>query len=226
MLRLPNYLRNVFLLILLSSCASTMLTNKNIQPNEIHNIGSFEAISMVRQIKKGNQAVYNDSLSRLSSQILDSIILHSESPKIVTKLDLSDDKLKNKVYKDILNTISEITNSKKLEGIKTTPILDSIIKSQNQRYALCVVNIGFERIKGNYGKQIAKGIGLGILTLGMYSESPIKESTSLYAMILDAEKSSVVFYNTIPMVVKSPTDKNNLNEQYKLLWNKYLYNNP
>lgn len=101
--------------------------------------------------------------------------------------------------------------------------MDSIVKNENQRYALCLITSGFERRKGNYGNQIAKGIGIGLLTLGMYTTAPIKSNTSLYAMIYDAERSHVVFYNHIPLIEKSPTDKKNLDKLYHELFEGYFY---
>ncbi|USL96360.1 hypothetical protein D1J36_004460 [Riemerella anatipestifer] len=223
MSKLAKILKGLLALLVLNSCASMMLNDKSIQPSEISNLGNFETISMIRLIKKGNQSEPSDSLSNLSSKIMDSIIWSSSSPKITTKFNLTDEKLKKRVEDDILKTMLHIRDTRKLDHIKTTPAMDSIVKAQNQRFALCVVNTGFDRRKGNYGNQIAKGVGIGILTMGMYTPVPIKANTAVYAMIFDAEKSTVVFYNTIPFVEKSPTDKKNLGQLYSKLFEGFFY---
>ena len=103
--------------------------------------------------------------------------------------------------------------------------MDSIVKSQNQRFGLCLISTGFDRKKGNYGKQIAKGIGVGILTMGMYTPVPYKANTTLYAMIFDSQNSSVVMYNIIPMVEKSPVDEKNLAALYSKIFQNYFKKN-
>lgn len=221
---MKKILKNLAVLLLLNSCASTMMTSNNIQPNEINNLGNFQTISLIRLIEKGNQSKYNDSLSILSTRIMDSIISNTNNPKVRNQFTLKDKQLQTKVENDILKIVSEIRNAKKLDQIRTTPLMDSIVKNQNQRFAMCIINAGFDRKKGNYGNQIAKGIGVGILTMGMYTPVPIKANTSMYAMIFDAQKSSVIFYNTIPFVEKSPTDKKNLNQLYNKIFDGYFYN--
>lgn len=217
-------LKSVGVLLLLSSCASTMLTNKTVQPNEINNLGSFSTISLIRLIEKGNQSRPSDSLSLVSTKIMDSVIAHNSNPKINSNLTVSDDKLKRRLEQDIIKTISEVRSSKKIENIRSTSLMDSIVKSQNQRYALCVVNTGFDRRKGNYGNQIAKSIGIGILTMGMYAPVPVKANTSMYAMIFDAQQSQIIFYNTVPIIEKSPTDRKNLSQLYNRIFDGYFYN--
>lgn len=198
-----------------------MLINKGIKSNEIKNIGYFEPISLISLIEKGNQAKLNDSLSLISTKVLDTIIENSNNPKISKQFQIDDSKLKLRLENDILKTMSAIKKTKKLEFIKTTNLMDSIVKNENQRFALCVINSGFDRRKHNYGNQIAKGIGIGILTLGMYTPVPIKSNTSTYVMIYDAQNSSIVFFNYFPIIEKSPTDKKNLNFIYNKLFEKY-----
>lgn len=208
-------------ILLLNSCATTLLTNKNIQPNEVQDIGYFEPISLISLIQKGNQSKPNDSLSNVSTNVLDSIIGNSSSPKISKNFKVENPKLKLRLENDILRTMSEIRKTKKIDNVKTSALMDSIVKSQNGRFALCVVNSGFARRKNNYGNQVAKGIGIGILTLGMYTPVPIKANTSTYAMIYDANDSSIVFFNYFPLIEKSPVDKKNLNYIYSKLFEKY-----
>ena len=70
-----------------------------------------------------------------------------------------------------------------------------------------IIATGFTRIKGNYGGQIAKGIGVGLLTLGMVVPTPIKANSAVHAMIVDAKEDNVAFYQ------RSRQEKEPLNEQ-------------
>ncbi len=128
----------------------------------------------------------SDSLSMLSAKKLDSIVLLSRAPKVQRKFEVQDAALNHKLQEDILAVMGEVKRTNKIDKVKSTPLMDSIIKSHDQRFALCLVDTGFGRKKGNYGKQIAKGIGVGILTMGVYTPVPYKANTTLYAMIVDA----------------------------------------
>ncbi len=208
-------------MLLLTSCASTLLTSKNVLSSEVQNIGYVEPISFISLIQKSNQTKPNDSLSLISTKVLDSIIRSSSQPKISKQLTFTDLKLKNRLENDLLKTMTEIRKSKKLDHIKTTPLMDSVAKSENQRFVLFTVNAGFARRKNNYGNQVLKGIGVGILTMGMYAPVPVKANTSTYAMIYDAQNSSVVFFNYFPLIEKSPVDRKNLNYIYSKLFETY-----
>lgn len=209
--------------LLLSSCASTMLTNKSVPPAEITDLAQLESISMIHLIEKGNRMKPNDSLSQLSTRLLDSIAAGSANPRVHRALAVTDTVAKKRLQTDILLTLEAISKSGKLEQIRTTPLMDSIARSQNQRFTLCLVNAGFARKKGNYTNQIAKGIGIGILTMGLVTPVPVKATTSLYAMIYDAQNSSVVFYNNLLPVEKSPVDAQNLHQLYQRMYAGYFY---
>ena len=103
------------------------------------------------------------------------------------------------------------------------PILDSVMKSNHQRFALATVVTGFGRKQGNFGNQVAKGIGVGILTLGMYAPVPVKSNSTLYGIILDSDRNEIIFYGKALPVEKSPTDRKVMEQQYKKLFKGYLY---
>src|SRR5690606_12869904 len=94
--------------LLLNSCATTLLTDKDVSPAEVKNISYHEPISFINLIEKGNQAKLNDSLSHVSTVILDSIIKNSGHPKVSKRLDVTEQKLKMRLENDLLKTVSEI----------------------------------------------------------------------------------------------------------------------
>ena len=106
-----------------------------------------------------------------------------------------------------LEYFKKIFQQQKLDGIKLTPTIRTVLKENNQRFALLVVSNGFGRRAGNYGAQAAKGVGVGILTLGMYAPVPVKSSLALYAAILDADRDEVIYFSKTIPVEKSPTGR-------------------
>lgn len=219
-------MKNLFILsaalVVLTSCAATMLTDKSVKAADITDLANFETVSMIHFIEKGNRMQPNDSLSLISTRVLDSIALASQNPRILRSLTVADTATRKQFRADVLLTMEQIMKSGKLEQVRTTPLMDSIARSQNQRYTLCLVNAGFARKKGNYTNQVAKGIGIGILTLGMVTPVPIKANTSMYAMIYDSQRSSVVFYNAAMPVERSPVDPANLTQMYSKMYNGFF----
>ena len=100
---MKKILKSLAVLLLLNSCATTMITNNSTQPNEINNLGYFETISIIRLIEKGNQSKPSDSLSILSNKIMDSIIANTNNPKVNNHFAVSNERLRARIENDILN---------------------------------------------------------------------------------------------------------------------------
>ncbi|MFV5703158.1 hypothetical protein ACM55F_14920 [Flavobacterium sp. XS2P12] len=209
--------------LIVTSCVTNKYISKNVKATEITEIKYFAPLSYVSLIEKGNKSVLNDSLSSISKVLLDSVIRNNNNFRIEKRIDVNGIKNNIKVNNELSFLIQTIMNNRKLEGVKLTPTIDSIMKSNKQRFAMASVTTGFGRKKGNYGNQVAKGIGVGILTLGMYAPVPIKSSFSLFTIILDSERNEVVYYcKTLP-IEKSPTDLMTIEKQYRTLYEGYIY---
>lgn len=218
-----TYLIGIGITVVLSSCATNKYISKNVKATEITDIKYFAPLSYVSLIEKGNKSVLNDSLSSMSKVLLDSVIRNNNAFKIEKRIDVNGLKNNLKVTNELSFLIQTIMNTRKLEGVKLTPTIDSIMKANKQRFAMASVTAGFGRKKGNYGNQVAKGIGVGILTLGMYAPVPIKSSFSLFTIILDSERNEVVYYcRTLP-IEESPTNYEAIEKQYRALYQGYRY---
>jgi hypothetical protein len=210
--------------IIFQSCVTNKYLSSTTPVNEILNIEYFEPYSYIYLIKKGNKSELNDSLSIRSRQMIDSVIYSNmKLYKIKGKIILKNKTINEKVENELYFLIESAMQKRKLEGIKITPTIDSILESRNQRFALGVVATGFSRKKGNYGGQIAKGVVVGVLTLGLFAPVPIKTNLSLYSILVDSEKDEIAFYkNTLP-IEKSPTDPSVIKEQLDKIYEDYLF---
>ncbi len=82
-------------------------------------------------------------------------------------------------------------------GIRVVAIPETVLellKRKNIKYTLVTFGAGFVRKEGNYGDQIAKGIGIGILTLGMVVPIPYKANSTIVCYIIDTERNEIAFY--------------------------------
>lgn len=213
-----------FWMLFLTSCgANKFLSSPTTPPNEISDLSYFEPLSYIQYIEKGNKVALSDSLSKITFTKLDSILSHNKSTYGLNSKIVINDHVVKSLFENELGYLSETIGLRRnLKNIPLTPTIDSILKSQNQRFALAIVATGFGRKKGNYGGQVAKGAAIGLLTLGMYVPTPIKSNLTLHAFIFDSEKNEIVFYNRSMPVEKDPTNSEFIKNQLISLFNGYF----
>ena len=219
--------KSIVLLIILfiCSCSVNRSLKTSTPTSEILSLSYFEPIAFINYVEKGNKSVPSDSLSAITKHKLDSL-MHKHKNRLRLSNELT---FENEISKSIFNSetgrlAEAITRQRSLNGIKITPVIDSVMEKNNTRFAVSVVAVGFGRRKGNYGGQVAKGIGVGILTLGMVTPVPIRSSLNLYGFIFDSKKDEVTYYNRqIPNKEVSPTDSESMEKLLLELFNGYLY---
>ena len=219
--------KSIVLLIILFiySCSVNRSLKTSTPTSEILSLSYFEPIAFINYVEKGNKSVPSDSLSVITKHKLDSL-MHKHKSRLRLSNELT---FENEISKSIFNSetgrlAEAITRQRSLNGIKITPVIDSIMEKNNTRFAMSVVAVGFGRRKGNYGGKVAKGIGVGILTLGMVTPVPTKSSLNLYGFIFDSKKDEVTYYNRqIPNKEVSPTDSESMEKLLLELFNGYLY---
>lgn len=213
----------IIILISTYSCVTNKILTSSVQPNTINNMGYFEPISYIHLVEKGNKSKLNDSLSKLTKTKIENILLTNMNKfHISDSIKFENDSLKKKFENEILYLTMIIDQKRTLKDITIPPTTDSILKINNKRYGLAIIIAGFERRKGNYGGQVAKGIGVGILTLGMYTPVPIKAKLKIYGIIFDSKLKNIAFYRS-NIIEKSPTDSIILKKQLTRLFEGYFY---
>ncbi|MGB7395266.1 MAG: hypothetical protein WA913_12810 [Pricia sp.] len=210
--------------LLLTSCGANKFLTSSTTSNEIKELKYLEPLTYVQYIEKGNKPVLSDSLSSITQAKLDSILGNSKlTLRLTERLALDNDTIKARIENELGYLSQLIAQRRKLDGIPITPTIDSILKSNNQRFTLATVATGFGRRKGNYGGQVAKGAAIGILTLGMYVPTPIKSNLTLHAFIFDSKKKEIAFYKRSMPVEQEPTAPEVIKKQLIGLFNGYFY---
>ena len=200
--------------LLFQACASSEELSKIIKPDEINRLGYFTPISHMGIIEKGNKGVRSEFLSKESTMLLDSLIITKKQAfNIHTFLTPSDSVIDNRLNKEINYLTLQATTKRKVYNVDLLPTIDSIMEANNERFAVAFVATGFSRAKGNYGGQVAKGIGVGLLTLGMYTSVPIKSNSTIHAVIFDAKHNTVALYKRSQLIDKEPTDRKVVSKQ-------------
>ena len=220
------------IVILCTSCSASKFLVSDVKSAAINEMLKIEPFSYISLIEQGNMsATYNDSISNYAKIVLNEALeifrgrlnLSSEEIEII-------DSFERKALEQELNfLIMSAERNRSINNIPITPLIDSMLIANNKRFGLIVVQNGFTRAKGNHGGQIAKGVGMGIitgiLTMGMVSsyQVPTKANSTLYAVIVDSENKNIAFYNKSVMQDKEPTEKENITKQLHKVFEKYFW---
>lgn len=209
--------------MLFNSCGTGKMMVSSVRPDEIRQLKLIEPFSYISFIEKGNRTEHNDSISMLSSALLVEVMdnLNGQIP-------LSDDvaAVGPETRSDLLQEMGILCASaerrKKGAEVALTSGIDSLVQGTGERFCLLILSTGFTRVKGNYGKQVAKGAALGLLTLGMYYQVPVKSNSTLYFIVADAQRHNVAFYKKHMYSEGDPLDKSVLTRQIRNIFKDYL----
>jgi hypothetical protein len=210
--------------LVLSSCTTTKILTSNVKPYEVTDLKIMEPHSYISMIKKANRSQLDDSVSSLSKQLVLKVIANYKGQLPITgEIILSDTAIKNSLEKEYEQLILTADRTKNISNLNITPNLDKILEANETRFGLIIVSTGFTRAKGNYGKQVAKGAALGIFTLGMYYQVPVKAYSTIYAMIVDSKENNITFFRKSFLQDMEPLDETGLTKQIKKIFGGYFW---
>lgn len=214
---------------ILGSCSTTKLLTSNLKPNEVTGLLYLEPFSYISMIEHGNMEILNDSLSNESKQLLNKIVHDFKGNISLTgEIILTNNAIKLRLEKEIEHLYLTTTNLKSISNIKITPVIDSLLESNNKRFGLITVASGYTRTQSNYFVRQVKqttGIATHILTKGIYPLFPTKATkafSTLYVMIVDANQNNIAFYRK-SVNSGDPTDKNVLTYQFRKIFEGYYF---
>ena len=210
--------------LLINSCTTTKMLTSNVNPSEITDLKLLEPFSYISMIKKGNRGQLDDSISYISKNlIIKTLESYVDQMPLTGKIILSDTTINNTLEKEFEALLLTAERTKNISNLKITPTIDKILEANETRFGLLIVSTGFTRVKGNYGKEVAKGAALGILTLGMYYQTPVKAYSTIYAMLVDSKEDNIAFYKKSYMQDKEPLDEIVLTKQIKKIFEGYFW---
>lgn len=209
--------------LILGSCTTTKPLTSTVKPDEVTDLKLLEPNSYIYKISKGNRSLLDDSLSITSNKLIIKVLENFKGQIPITgKIILSDTSINTTLKKEFESLILTADRSKNISNLKIAPTIDKVLEANRVRFGLLVVGTGFTRIKGNYGKQVAKGAALGILTLGMYYQTPIKSYSTIYVMIVDSQEDNISFFRKSYLQDKEPLDENVLTKQFTDIFKGYF----
>lgn len=193
----------VILACFLDSCSTTDLLTSDVTSTDVIDLQYFEPVPDVTLIYDENTKILSDSLSDVSKQLLNEIVQEFKDKISLTgSIIVTNNTLKQRFDKDVeklVMTANDIKHSS-ISSIRITPLIDSLLESNNKRFGLITVESGYIKTDPYYAKQIFAGAFLNIISWFIFAGStyppyyhPNKGYSELYVMIVDAGEGNIAF---------------------------------
>lgn len=207
--------------VIFIGCGTNVPQKSNLNSSEIDSLYAFHLPSLIYTIAKGNKSEFNAFYSDYSLSIRKMVFDDIKPGNSVKVLPVEYSGDYKKINRYLWNVIVEMEQKKKINGIVLSDSILNFMEQKNIQYALVTFNSGFSREKGNLNKQVAKGIGVGLLTLGMAMPVPVKANTQTICYIIDRKNRNIAFYKKVSEELE-PLKFKNLQSQYRSLLDSYF----
>ena len=207
---------------LLASCATTSgIVRPGFRPDAIQEMPFASPVAQVATIQRGNQLEFNQGASSESERLMRKLLVRHQ-PELHLRDELViPDSLRQQVRQEIYQAVNGIEKRQRLDTGARLPVLDYLLADQKQRYLLVTATQGFTRLEGNYANQLAKTIGVGLLTMGMMVPVAVKAKSAICLFIYDKEQKNIVYYShTPPLAEREPLDEAVLEKQLRTMMAK------
>ncbi len=212
-------------ILLLGSCTSSRLVS-DVRPSEVKDLQLVTPFSYIHFIKNGNKGALSDTLSDMSEKLVLKVMEDYQRQNrlpITGNLFIEDSLLNKQIERQIESLCMVAEQRRSLTNLQIPAALDSLLEMNGKRFGLITVATGFTRVKGNYGGQAAKAVAIGVLTLGLFAPIPVKSNSTIYALIVDAEKNNIAFFRKVYETEKDPLDKAVLRRQLDKMFTGYFW---
>jgi hypothetical protein len=207
----------------ITSCATTRYSS-GVTPEQVGVMALIEPISYMSYIQSTGKEEFDPETTAQSETLVKNLVLQN-FPEITTVLPLDDYWDKQELENEISYLYS--INAKKLEDYWAPVSIRRFLNDQGYRYGAAVFATGFTRDKKEYRRKVAMGALLSVITaivsLGTatYYATPLKFSSSLYIIVVDAQEDKVIFYDKALPEEYNPLDAKKLNRRIALFRNHF-----
>jgi hypothetical protein len=204
------------------SCGTTVPLLSNRKSYDVDTASVYHLPGLITSIAKGNRQEFNELFSD-STLVLRSRNFNQHLPKYITPLsfEFTDLAEEQQVSKHFFQVISTIESKRKIKGITLNDTLVNYLEKHHINYAILTFQAGFTRLQGNYGTQVAKGIGIGLLTLGLFVPVPVKSNSTIICCVLDTRNRNIAFYRKRTAEVE-PLEEKVINRQFRIIIDSWL----
>lgn len=207
-------------------CGTTVPQVSTRKPAEVDTAYVYHMPSLIYSIDRGNRgnyhSLYSDSALSIRSQVFKEA---ANLPMQFSTLNFKNESEKWFFDKYLNSVINFVESKRKISKFTLEDTVANYLQSKNVRYALITFQTGFTRTPSNYGKEVAKSIGIGLLTLGTFIPVPIKANSTIICFVIDVERKNIAFYRR-KLIQNEPLESKIIRKQIKVIMYSWLYTTP
>ena len=204
-----------FVLGFLYSCSTTKLTSTKFKSEDLQNILLFETNSLSYTLNFSNQVFKNDSLSNLQDKSFQEILINfKDSLRITSTIKLADS---TNFQRALVAIIEHGFSDGYFYEIKTyhvPPAMDSILRANNRRYGLMIINFGVFRDQFD---EFKRGVARNEIALKYDNYFPDEFLSKTYAAIIDTSKQDFILLSR-NLKKQNPLSTKTIHKQFKELF--------
>ena len=225
MRRLIHILAASIAVMTLYSCGTAGYLASGYDVDELRDVVLFEPVAKIETIGKGDITVTNDTACRASQELLlqtlktyDTGLNISEiySPESLGEYD--------GIRKDIEYVYAQLINAGNAHESFNFIVpegLDRLVEQTGNRYGMIAYQYGFSRTGSSYAAEIAKGVGLALLTLGTVYTIPYKDKSNIHFFIIDSEQNRIAWQNFDIGADYNPLKPKHIEKQFKRIFKQF-----
>lgn len=194
-----------------------------VEASMIEELAIYHPISDLGIIGKGMEREHSDSVSRISEQLWLDILQSNQHRLPKAKVRGFDFIADRDVFEiEIENLMIMASSGEPFERIKVPPYLYTLLEKDDSRYVMLSYLTGFTRKKGNLTGEVLKAVGIGVLTMDMYTPNVVSHESDILVLIMDKELGHAVFYRRSLALESHPLKTKKLQRQFKQLFKGYF----
>ena len=175
------------------------------RPADIQAMLFLPPVAVVSIVAQGNRSQYDPDASVDAAELLRQALLrHEDKLHLQGQLVVKDSAQREALPRFTIQTINLLESQHKRPLALPLPWLDTLLAARKQRYCLLSCVGGYTRTPGNYRGQLAKDLGIGLLSLGLVIPITSKCSTRVNIFIYDARQQAIVYYKATWPAEKDP----------------------
>jgi hypothetical protein len=183
---------------------------------------AFEPEIHLERLQAGTVALDTNDIDTIKQEYLNGLKEILPNTKVEFQ---KADHIDTEAYSKLLNQFFwSIDREKSLDNFQIDRELQDVLKTAPNDYVIVGSLTGFSRSGGSLALGIAKGVLMGILTLGMFYTVPVGSNANINLAVIDKTKMKVIYFDR-KEVEDSPREYEVIRSLEKKIFKNYIARN-
>lgn len=214
--------------LLLTSCSTIRYYAEDLQANPMTDIPVLEPYTHIDYLagKRELVSLMRDSLSNRANERLMQVLIDDQSLPIGDVLHVDDDSIRRVIGNEMDLIAWNCPSKQDAQLTALPPVMQQFMEDNDLPYVMLIFHGGYVRSRANYSSEIAKSVGLAVLTTiltfgaAMTYSVASEQGSDMAVLIADRDKQSLAFFNRVRSE-GDPLSQNHLAHQLKQVLKNY-----